>query len=130
MLEVQLVPWLYVVSVQVHGQTFSFDMEAACLTVTRKCSTVLIFSQSAKHSVSRVVIALLTDYHPQTSLCTLTLTLFGGAAGSQVGCTVRLTVMVLHAGVESGIDQAGIISQEGNSGRVAAVIWQGGNGEF
>lgn len=68
MLEVQLVPWLYVVSVQVHGsQTFSFDMEAVCLTVTRKCSTVLIFSQSAKHSVSRVVIAglhITTHKHP------------------------------------------------------------------
>lgn len=68
--------------------------------------------------------------HTQTSSCTLTLTLLAAAAGGQAGGAARLAVVVLHVGVEGGVDQAGIVGQESHGGRVGAVIGQRGDGEF
>ncbi len=67
--------------------------------------------------------------HKQTSVRPLTLTLLGAAAGGQAGRAAWLTV-VLHAGVEGGVDQAGLVWQEGHGGGGGAVIGQRGDGEF
>lgn len=64
------------------------------------------------------------------SSCALTLTLLAAAAGGQAGGAARLAVVVLHAGVEGGVDQAGVVGQESHGGRVGAVIGQRGDGEF
>lgn len=68
--------------------------------------------------------------HTQTSICTLTLTLLAAAASGQAGGAARLTVVVLHAGVEGGVDQPGILGQESHGGRVGTVIGQSGDGEL
>lgn len=65
----------------------------------------------------------------KTSVRPLTLTLLAAAAGGQAGGAARLTV-VLHAGVEGGVDQAGLVRQEGHGGGGGAVIGQRGDGEF
>lgn len=69
-----------------------------------------------------------THKHPCT--LTLTLTLLAAAASGQAGGAARLTVVVFHAGVESGVDQPGIVGQESHGGGVGAVIGQRGDGEF
>lgn len=68
--------------------------------------------------------------HTQTSVCTLTLTLLAAAASGQAGGAARLAVVVLHAGVEGGVDQPGIVGQESHGGGVGAVIGQRGDGEL
>jgi len=69
------------------------------------------------------------DTITQTPLLPLTLTLLAAAASCQAGHAAWLTV-VLHAGVEGGVDQTGFIWQEGHGGRSGAVIGQRGDGEL
>lgn len=66
----------------------------------------------------------------QTPARTLTLTLLAAAACCQAGGAARLAVLVLHAGVEGGVDQAGVVGEESHGGGVGAVVGQGGDGEL
>lgn len=59
----------------------------------------------------------------------LTLTLLGAAAGGQAGRAAWLAV-VLHAGVEGGVNQAGLVWQQGHGGGGGAIVGERGNSEL